>query len=100
LFQPIPVKKPAVPSAVAYRCFLRMSASSAQRWSAMAFGWTVLTAVILIVGSLWIMHNVRVDMAFRSIPVPLEIRFAAPSVDGLFGAAELRCKDAGEATGA
>jgi cytochrome o ubiquinol oxidase operon protein cyoD len=45
--------------------FLHMNSSSAQRWNVMAFGFTVLTAVILIVGSLWIMHNVSMHMMSR-----------------------------------
>jgi cytochrome o ubiquinol oxidase subunit IV len=45
--------------------FLHMNSSSAQRWNVMAFGFTVLTAVILIVGSLWIMHNVAMNMMSR-----------------------------------
>ncbi|MGF6239788.1 MULTISPECIES: cytochrome o ubiquinol oxidase subunit IV [Paraburkholderia] len=45
--------------------FLHMNTSSAQRWNVMAFGFTVLTAVILIVGSLWIMHNVAMNMMSR-----------------------------------
>jgi cytochrome o ubiquinol oxidase operon protein cyoD len=45
--------------------FLHMNTSSAQRWNVMAFGFTVLTAVILIVGSLWIMHNVSMNMMSR-----------------------------------
>ncbi|NMM04353.1 cytochrome o ubiquinol oxidase subunit IV [Paraburkholderia sp. RP-4-7] len=45
--------------------FLHMNTSSAQRWNVMAFGFTVLTAVILIVGSLWIMHNVSMHMMSR-----------------------------------
>lgn len=46
-------------------CFLHMNTSSEQRWNVMAFGFTVLTAVILIVGSLWIMHNVSMNMMSR-----------------------------------
>ncbi|HEY2000556.1 cytochrome o ubiquinol oxidase subunit IV [Paraburkholderia sp.] len=46
-------------------CFLHMNTSSEQRWNVMAFGFTVLTAVILIVGSLWIMHNVSINMMSR-----------------------------------
>ncbi|HEV3104102.1 MAG TPA: cytochrome o ubiquinol oxidase subunit IV, partial [Trinickia sp.] len=34
--------------------FLHMNGSSGQRWNVMAFSYTVLTAVILIVGSMWI----------------------------------------------
>jgi|ERR1700730_1210268 cytochrome o ubiquinol oxidase operon protein cyoD len=45
--------------------FLHMNTSSAQKWNVMAFGFTVLTAVILIVGSLWIMHNVSMHMMSR-----------------------------------
>ena len=45
--------------------FLHMNTSSAQRCNVMAFGFPVLTAVILIVGSLWIMHNVSMNMMSR-----------------------------------
>ena len=45
--------------------FLHMNASSKQRWNVMAFGFTVLIAVILISGSLWIMHNVSINMMSR-----------------------------------
>jgi cytochrome o ubiquinol oxidase operon protein cyoD len=46
-------------------CFLHMNGSSSQRWNVMAFAYTVLTALILIVGSLWIMHNVSMNMMSR-----------------------------------
>jgi cytochrome o ubiquinol oxidase operon protein cyoD len=45
--------------------FLHMNPSSEQRWNVMAFSFTVMTAVILIVGSLWIMHNVSMNMMSR-----------------------------------
>jgi cytochrome o ubiquinol oxidase operon protein cyoD len=45
--------------------FLHMNSSSEQRWNVMAFGFTVLTAVILIGGSVWIMHNVSMNMMSR-----------------------------------
>jgi cytochrome o ubiquinol oxidase subunit IV len=45
--------------------FLHMNTSSGQRWNVMAFGFTVLVAVILIGGSLWIMHNVSMNMMSR-----------------------------------
>lgn len=45
--------------------FLHMNTSSQQRWVVMAFGFTVLIAVILISGSLWIMHNVSINMMSR-----------------------------------
>jgi cytochrome o ubiquinol oxidase subunit IV len=46
-------------------CFLHMNGSSSQRWNVMAFAYTVLTALTLIVGSLWIMHNVSMNMMSR-----------------------------------
>ena len=46
-------------------CFLHMNASSQQKWNVMAFGFTVMTVVILIGGSMWIMHNVSVNMMSR-----------------------------------
>jgi cytochrome o ubiquinol oxidase operon protein cyoD len=45
--------------------FLHMNTSSSQRWNLTAFVYTVLTVVILIVGSVWIMHNVSVNMMSR-----------------------------------
>jgi cytochrome o ubiquinol oxidase operon protein cyoD len=45
--------------------FLHMNSSSAQRWNVMAFAFTVMTAVILIGGSLWILHNVSMNMMSR-----------------------------------
>ncbi|KVP96373.1 cytochrome o ubiquinol oxidase subunit IV, partial [Burkholderia ubonensis] len=46
-------------------CFLHMNTSSSQRWNVMAFSYTVLTALILIVGTLWVMHNVSMNMMSR-----------------------------------
>jgi cytochrome o ubiquinol oxidase operon protein cyoD len=45
--------------------FLHMNTSSAQRWNVMAFAFTVLTAVIVIGGTLWVMHNVGMHMMSR-----------------------------------
>jgi cytochrome o ubiquinol oxidase operon protein cyoD len=45
--------------------FLHLSSSSEQSWNVMAFGFTVMTAVILIGGSIWIMHNVSMNMMSR-----------------------------------
>jgi len=45
--------------------FLHMNASSGQRWNVMAFSYTVLTALILIGGTLWVMHNVAMNMMSR-----------------------------------
>lgn len=42
--------------------FLHMNASSGQIWNVMAFGFTVMTGVILIAGTLWIMHNANMLM--------------------------------------
>ncbi|HDR9156109.1 TPA: cytochrome o ubiquinol oxidase subunit IV [Burkholderia vietnamiensis] len=46
-------------------CFLHMNTASSQRWNVMAFSYTVLTALILIVGTLWVMHNVSMNMMSR-----------------------------------
>jgi cytochrome o ubiquinol oxidase subunit IV len=45
--------------------FLHMDASSSQRWNVVAFIFTVLTAAIVIGGSIWIMHNVATNMMLR-----------------------------------
>ncbi|KWK15837.1 cytochrome o ubiquinol oxidase subunit IV [Burkholderia stagnalis] len=45
--------------------FLHMNSSSGQRWNVMAFSYTVLTAAILIVGTMWVMHNVSMNMMSR-----------------------------------
>jgi len=45
--------------------FLHMNASSEQRWNVVAFTFTILTAAIVVGGSLWIMHNVSVNMMSR-----------------------------------
>ncbi|MFL9966061.1 cytochrome o ubiquinol oxidase subunit IV [Paraburkholderia sediminicola] len=45
--------------------FLHMNTSSAQRWNVTAFAFTVLTAVIVIGGTLWVMHNVSMNMMSR-----------------------------------
>jgi cytochrome o ubiquinol oxidase operon protein cyoD len=45
--------------------FLHMNGSSGQRWDAMAFSYTVFTPLILVVGSMWIMGNVSVDVISR-----------------------------------
>ena len=38
-------------------CFLHLSTASSQRWNVTAMAFAVVVVVILIVGSLWIMHN-------------------------------------------
>ncbi|MEX3932269.1 cytochrome o ubiquinol oxidase subunit IV [Paraburkholderia phymatum] len=45
--------------------FLHMNGSSSQRWNLTAFAYTVLTAVIVIGGTLWVMHNVSMNMMSR-----------------------------------
>jgi cytochrome o ubiquinol oxidase subunit IV len=45
--------------------FLHMNTSSSQRWNLNAFAFTVLTAVIVIGGTLWVMHNVSMHMMSR-----------------------------------
>ncbi|MCD9230143.1 cytochrome o ubiquinol oxidase subunit IV [Ralstonia pseudosolanacearum] len=42
--------------------FLHLDGSSTQRWNVMAFLFTLLILVIVIVGSLWVMHNMNVNM--------------------------------------
>ncbi|MBB2204518.1 cytochrome o ubiquinol oxidase subunit IV [Gluconacetobacter takamatsuzukensis] len=45
--------------------FLHMNTSSEQRWNVMAFVFTVLTVFILIVGTLFIMHDTSINMMSR-----------------------------------
>ncbi|CAM2150092.1 MULTISPECIES: cytochrome o ubiquinol oxidase subunit IV [Paraburkholderia] len=45
--------------------FLHMNTSSGQRWNVTAFGFTVLTVLIVVVGTLWVMHNVSMNMMSR-----------------------------------
>lgn len=45
--------------------FLHMNASSEQRWNVMAFAFTVMTVVILIIGTLFIMHDTSINMMSR-----------------------------------
>jgi cytochrome o ubiquinol oxidase operon protein cyoD len=42
-----------------------MNTSSTQRWNVTAFAFTALTAVIVIGGTLWVMHNVSMNMMSR-----------------------------------
>lgn len=45
--------------------FLHLNTSSGQRWNLMAFIYTAVAAVILIGGTLWVMHNVSMNMMSR-----------------------------------
>ncbi|AMP36486.1 cytochrome o ubiquinol oxidase subunit IV [Ralstonia syzygii subsp. celebesensis] len=42
--------------------FLHLDGSSSQRWNVMAFLFTLLILAIVIVGSLWVMHNMNANM--------------------------------------
>lgn len=42
--------------------FLHMNASSEERWNLVALVFTVLIIAIVIVGSLWIMYNLNINM--------------------------------------
>ncbi|CAH2780920.1 MAG: Cytochrome O ubiquinol oxidase subunit IV (EC [uncultured Caballeronia sp.] len=39
--------------------FLHVNTSKGQRWHAMSFAYTILMSLILIVGTVWVMHNVH-----------------------------------------
>jgi cytochrome o ubiquinol oxidase operon protein cyoD len=43
--------------------FLHMDRSAEQRWNVVAFAFTVLILVIVVSGSVWIMHNATANMA-------------------------------------
>ncbi|MCG5076000.1 cytochrome o ubiquinol oxidase subunit IV [Paraburkholderia tagetis] len=45
--------------------FLHMNSSSSQRWNVTAFAYTVLTVLIIVGGTLWVMHNVGMNMMSR-----------------------------------
>ncbi|WP_144150382.1 cytochrome o ubiquinol oxidase subunit IV [Paraburkholderia sp. BCC1885] len=45
--------------------FLHLNTSSSQRWNVMALCYTVVAAVILIGGTMWVMHNVSMNMMSR-----------------------------------
>jgi len=45
--------------------FLHMNTSSSQRWNLISLGFAVLVAVILIGGTLWVLHNVGAHMMSR-----------------------------------
>ncbi len=49
-------------------CFLHMNTHSEQRWNVTAFAFALVTVAILIVGSLWIMHNISTHMVTASMP--------------------------------
>jgi cytochrome o ubiquinol oxidase operon protein cyoD len=45
--------------------FLHLNGSSSQRWNVTAFAFTVLTVAIVVGGTLWVMHNVTMNMMSR-----------------------------------
>ncbi|WP_114191545.1 cytochrome o ubiquinol oxidase subunit IV [Edaphovirga cremea] len=42
--------------------FLHMNSSSEERWNLVAFLFTVMIILIVVVGSLWIMYNLNINM--------------------------------------
>ncbi|WP_250481984.1 cytochrome o ubiquinol oxidase subunit IV [Caballeronia sp. NCTM5] len=45
--------------------FLPVNSSKGQRWHAISFAYTILMSLILIVGTVWVMHNVHMLMMAR-----------------------------------
>lgn len=43
-------------------CFLHMNTSSEERWKVIAFLFTLLIIGIVVIGSLWIMYNLNINM--------------------------------------
>lgn len=43
-------------------CFLRLNAGAQGRWNLMAFLFTVLIVLVIVIGSLWIMFNLNYNM--------------------------------------
>ncbi|MGP1928239.1 MAG: cytochrome o ubiquinol oxidase subunit IV [Arsenophonus sp. NC-WZS1-MAG3] len=43
-------------------CFLHMNTSSDKRWNLVAFLFTILIIAIIVIGSLWIMYNLSINM--------------------------------------
>ncbi|WP_244817857.1 cytochrome o ubiquinol oxidase subunit IV [Caballeronia sp. Lep1P3] len=45
--------------------FLHVNASKGQRWHALSFAYTILMSLVIIVGTVWVMHNVHMLMMAR-----------------------------------
>lgn len=45
--------------------FLHLNLSSGQSWNVMALAYTVLAAAFLVFGTIWVMHNVTMNMMSR-----------------------------------
>jgi cytochrome o ubiquinol oxidase operon protein cyoD len=48
--------------------FLHMDRSAEQRWNVLAFAFTALILVIVVAGSIWIMHNATSNMEHAMVP--------------------------------
>jgi len=45
--------------------FLHVNTSKGQRWHALSFAYTILMSLVIIVGTVWVMHNVHMLMMAR-----------------------------------
>ncbi len=52
--------------------FLHMDRSAEQRWNVLAFSFTILILVIVVAGSVWIMHNATTNMEHAMAPTSSE----------------------------
>ena len=52
--------------------FLHMDRSAEQRWNVLAFAFTILILVIVVAGSVWIMHNATTNMEHSMAPTSAE----------------------------
>ncbi len=52
--------------------FLHMDRSAEQRWNVLAFAFTILILVIVVAGSVWIMHNATTNMEHSMAPTSSE----------------------------
>ena len=52
--------------------FLHMDRSAEQRWNVLAFSFTILILVIVVAGSVWIMHNATSNMEHAMTPTSAE----------------------------
>ena len=52
--------------------FLHMDRSAEQRWNVLAFAFTILILVIVVAGSIWIMHNATTNMEHAMAPTSSE----------------------------
>ena len=52
--------------------FLHMDRSAEQRWNVLAFAFTILILVIVVSGSVWIMHNATTNMEQSMAPTSSE----------------------------